>query len=103
MSALPPKADMCSATRYVRFVPKADINALHSSQEEASVLACGGQSWAWKTAPERKFMVTVEIKPDGDGSVMTLTHEQFFDDEARDRHQHGWNGAMDKLEKYLAA
>jgi hypothetical protein len=26
MFALPPKADMCSATRYVRFVPKADIN-----------------------------------------------------------------------------
>ena len=25
MSALPPIADMCGATRYVRFVPKADI------------------------------------------------------------------------------
>ena len=25
MSALPPKADMCSATRYVRFVPIADM------------------------------------------------------------------------------
>jgi hypothetical protein len=25
MSALPPKVDMCSATRYVRFVPTADI------------------------------------------------------------------------------
>ena len=25
MSALPPKADMCSATRNVRFVPIADI------------------------------------------------------------------------------
>jgi hypothetical protein len=25
MSALPPKADMCSATRHVRFVPIADI------------------------------------------------------------------------------
>ena len=25
MSALPPKADMCSATRYVRLVPIADI------------------------------------------------------------------------------
>ena len=25
MSALPPKADMCAATRYVRFVPIADI------------------------------------------------------------------------------
>ena len=28
MSALPPKADMCSATRYVRFVPIADITNL---------------------------------------------------------------------------
>ena len=27
MSALPPKADMCSATRDVRFVPIADITA----------------------------------------------------------------------------
>ena len=27
MSALPPKADMCGATRHVRFVPKADIPA----------------------------------------------------------------------------
>ena len=26
MSALPPKADMCSAKRHVRFVPIADIN-----------------------------------------------------------------------------
>ena len=25
MSALPPKADMCSATQHVRFVPKADM------------------------------------------------------------------------------
>jgi len=28
MSALTPKADMCSATRYVCFVPKADILTL---------------------------------------------------------------------------
>jgi hypothetical protein len=34
---------------------------------------------------------------------MTLTHEQFFDEEARDRHQGGWNGAMKKLDKYLSA
>jgi hypothetical protein len=27
MSALPPKADMCSATRHVRFVPEADIES----------------------------------------------------------------------------
>ena len=28
MSALPPKADMCSATRHVRFVPITDITPL---------------------------------------------------------------------------
>jgi hypothetical protein len=30
MSALPPKADMCGATWYVRFVPKADIVSVTS-------------------------------------------------------------------------
>jgi uncharacterized protein YndB with AHSA1/START domain len=56
-------------------------------------------TWAWKTTPERESLVTVLLKPDGDGTLMTLTHEQFIDDEARDRHQYGWNGALDKMEK----
>ena len=35
MSALPPKADMCSATWHVRFVPKADISLFdHLGQSE---------------------------------------------------------------------
>ena len=35
MSALAPIADMCSATRYVRFVPKADISLFdHLGQSE---------------------------------------------------------------------
>src|SRR5580765_3549207 len=32
MSALPPKADMCSATRDVRFVPEADITSPNRTQ-----------------------------------------------------------------------
>jgi len=59
-------------------------------------------TWAWKSTPERESLVTVLLKPDGEGTLMTLTHEQFFDEEARDRHQHGWIGALDKMEKYLA-
>ena len=59
-------------------------------------------TWAWKSTPERESLVTVTFKPDGDGTLLTLTHEQFFDDEARDRHQHGWTGALEKLAKYLA-
>ena len=59
-------------------------------------------TWAWKGTPERESLVTVLFKPDGDGTLLTLTHEQFFDEAARDSHQHGWTGALDKLEKYLA-
>jgi uncharacterized protein YndB with AHSA1/START domain len=59
-------------------------------------------TWAWKSTPERESLVTITFKSDGAGTLMTLTHEQFFDEEARDRHQFGWDGAMLKLEKYLA-
>jgi uncharacterized protein YndB with AHSA1/START domain len=59
-------------------------------------------TWAWKTMPERESLVTVEIRPDGDGSLLTLTHEQFFDEEARDRHQSGWTSALDKMEMLFA-
>ena len=59
-------------------------------------------TWAWKSTPERQSLVTVLLKPDGDGTLLTLTHEKFFDEEARDRHQHGWLGSLDKLERYVA-
>jgi uncharacterized protein YndB with AHSA1/START domain len=57
-------------------------------------------SWAWRSTPERESLVTVALKPDGEGTLLTLTHEQFFDDEARQRHEHGWTGSLDKLEAY---
>jgi len=58
-------------------------------------------TWAWKSTPERESLVTLTFKRDGTGTLMTLIHEQFFDEAARDSHQGGWNGAFDKLEKYL--
>jgi len=59
-------------------------------------------TWAWKSTPERESLVTLTFKGEGGGTVFTLTHEQFFDEQARDSHNKGWQGAMDKLEKYLA-
>jgi uncharacterized protein YndB with AHSA1/START domain len=58
-------------------------------------------TWAWQSTPERESLVTVEFKPDGDGTLLVLTHEQFFDEPARDRHNNGWTAALDKLEAYL--
>jgi uncharacterized protein YndB with AHSA1/START domain len=59
-------------------------------------------SWAWHSTPERESQVTVALKPDGEGTLLTLHHEQLFDAAARDGHERGWIGALDKLEKYLA-
>jgi uncharacterized protein YndB with AHSA1/START domain len=59
-------------------------------------------SWAWHSTPERESQVTISLKPDGDGTLLTLHHEQFFDSAARDGHERGWTGMLDNLEKYIA-
>jgi len=59
-------------------------------------------SWAWHSTPDRESLVTVTLKPDGSETILTLLHEQFFDETARERHQRGWTGTLDKLEHYLA-
>ena len=59
-------------------------------------------SWAWLSTPERESLVTVLFKPDGDGTLLTLTHENFVDEKARDGHRSGWKGALDKMEKLFS-
>ncbi|HSR80265.1 MAG TPA: SRPBCC domain-containing protein [Hyphomicrobiaceae bacterium] len=59
-------------------------------------------TWAWHSTPERQSLVTLTVAEDGDGTVLTLNHEQFFDEKARDGHQRGWTGTLEKLDRYLA-
>jgi uncharacterized protein YndB with AHSA1/START domain len=59
-------------------------------------------TWAWKSAPERESLVTLLLKPDGDGTLLTLSHEQFSDEDTRNGHEQGWNSSLDKLEKFVA-
>ena len=58
-------------------------------------------TWAWKSTPERESLVTMELRAADGGTELTLKHEQFFDDEARDKHQHGWAGCLAHLEKFI--
>jgi uncharacterized protein YndB with AHSA1/START domain len=60
-------------------------------------------TWAWRTTPERESLVTIELRRDGEGTLLTLRHEQFADEAARDRDDRGWNGTLDKLENYVRA
>jgi uncharacterized protein YndB with AHSA1/START domain len=60
-------------------------------------------TWAWITMPERESFVTILIKPDGAGSILTLIHEQFADEAARDGHEKGWTGCLEKLAAFAEA
>lgn len=58
-------------------------------------------TWAWKGTPERESLVMVELRAAGSGTELKVKHEQFADEEARDKHQHGWTGCLARLEKFL--
>ena len=60
-------------------------------------------SWAWHSTPERASLVSITLAPDGEtGTLLTLQHEQFFDEKARDGHERGWAGTLEKLDQYLS-
>jgi len=54
-------------------------------------------TWAWESTPERESLVTVEFLPNGAGTDVVLTHERFFDRDARNRHGQGWGVCLDRL------
>jgi len=59
-------------------------------------------SWAWHSTPQRESQVTISIRPDASGSLLTLQHEQFADETARDNHEKGWNELLTRLEQAVA-
>jgi uncharacterized protein YndB with AHSA1/START domain len=54
-------------------------------------------TWAWRSTPERESLVTVMLRADGNATELTLKHERFFDEAARDAHHGGWSGSLDHL------
>jgi len=59
--------------------------------------------WFWASNPEEgRSLLTVEIEPDGDGALLTLTHARLMDEPTRDGHRDGWSGSLDRLEAALA-
>jgi len=59
-------------------------------------------TWAWHSTPERESLVTVQLRPDPVGTLLTFHHQQFADETARDNHRRGWSTFFDALEKFVA-
>ena len=63
-------------------------------------------TWAWDHedgSAGQLMEITLEFFPTESGTRLTLHQVNFIDTDARDKHEHGWNGCCDKLEAYLAA
>ena len=56
-------------------------------------------SWAWEGDDGPGSHVDVTFRPVDQGTELTLVHSRLGDAQERDRHQHGWQGAFDKLER----
>lgn len=60
-------------------------------------------TWRWATDPPgQETLVSLEFRDLGNATEILLTHGQFPTAEARDKHNHGWMGCMDQLDRYLA-
>jgi uncharacterized protein YndB with AHSA1/START domain len=60
-------------------------------------------TWRWITLPERQSQVSVTLEPDGkDATLLTLLHEQLFDEAAKTGHTRGWTQSLNKLEALFA-
>lgn len=58
-------------------------------------------SWMGACAGDAESVVTLTFAQAGGGTDLVLLHERFADEEARDKHESGWNGCLVSLEDYL--
>jgi uncharacterized protein YndB with AHSA1/START domain len=59
-------------------------------------------TWTWpNSTPERKSVITIELRVAGRGTEMLFRQEQFFDSTVRDNHRRGWTESFVKLERFL--
>jgi uncharacterized protein YndB with AHSA1/START domain len=59
-------------------------------------------SWSWETKQDwGETEVTLEFQETARGTDLVLTHKRFPSREARDEHNQGWAGCLDRLGKLV--
>lgn len=59
-------------------------------------------TWKWKTSDETTRVI-IELRPEGDGTHLRLTHTGFAEAEQAGSHNQGWTSSLNDLERYLAS
>lgn len=61
-------------------------------------------SWKWETEPQHgETEVTLEFSRGEKGTELSLTHRHFPNSNARDEHNKGWGGCLNRLEEFVAS
>jgi uncharacterized protein YndB with AHSA1/START domain len=60
-------------------------------------------SWAWVSTPDRISRVSVRFEAVGEGTEVTLKHDQFVEAESALRHTRGWTHSLERLEAFINA
>lgn len=90
----------------------------HVQSDSMGEMAVGGEyreitapsklvfTWRWEDDEDWdkiESVVTVEFESKTGGTDVRITHDGFPSPESGGRHEHGWNGCLDKLETLMAA
>ena len=59
-------------------------------------------TWHSEGTQQQETVVTLEMAPDGDGTMLTLSHERFPTADSRDNHEKGWTVIIEKLDGVFA-
>lgn len=60
-------------------------------------------TWVWEGDAKIETLVTIDLRKNGAGTELTLTHSKFAAEQTRDMHNQGWVGCVGRLETLMAA
>ena len=82
---------------------EADIQGIYREVKAPSKLVF---TWNWKNNANLQMpetLVTVDFLDRNGSTEVKIVHDYFPNNEARENHEHGWNGCLDKMEKVMVA
>ena len=84
-----------------------EVHTVHGESREVRPPERLAYTWAWDEGPGAEMagsedtLVVVDFVPDGDGTIVKLTHSGFANDQIRDMHTHGWQAVLANLESRI--
>jgi len=58
-------------------------------------------TWIWTREPDQKTLMTITLRGEEGGTMLTLTHALLADEATRASHEKGWTGVIDRLERFV--